>query len=35
MIENLAIYKEKGEVPDDPEFLIPIGEANEPARGRT
>ena len=28
VIENLAIYKEKGEVPDDPEFLTPIGEAN-------
>lgn len=28
VIENLAIYKEKGAVPDDPEFLTPIGEAD-------
>jgi pyruvate dehydrogenase E1 component beta subunit len=28
VIENLAIYKEKGLVPDDPEFLTAIGEAN-------
>ena len=27
VIENLPIYKETGEVPDDPELLIPIGEA--------
>jgi pyruvate dehydrogenase E1 component beta subunit len=28
VIENLAIYKESGEVPDDPEFLTPIGVAD-------
>ncbi len=28
VIENLPIYKEKGEVPDDPEFLTLIGEAD-------
>jgi pyruvate dehydrogenase E1 component subunit beta len=33
VIENLAIYKEKGEVPDDPEFLTPIGEANRAREG--
>ena len=27
VIENLPIYKEKGEVPDDPEFTTPIGRA--------
>ena len=27
MIENLPIYKEKGEVPLDPEFVTPIGRA--------
>jgi pyruvate dehydrogenase E1 component beta subunit len=27
VIENLAIYKEKGEVPLDPEFTVPIGRA--------
>ena len=27
VIENLPIYKEKGEVPLDPEFLTPIGRA--------
>jgi pyruvate dehydrogenase E1 component beta subunit len=26
-IENLPIYKEKGEVPEDPDFTTPIGEA--------
>ncbi len=33
VIENLAIYKEKGEVPDDPEFLTPIGEADVARNG--
>jgi pyruvate dehydrogenase E1 component beta subunit len=33
VIENLAIYKEKGEVPDDPEFLTPIGVADVGPRG--
>ena len=33
VIENLAIYKEKGEVPDDPEFLTPIGEADRAREG--
>ena len=33
VIENLAIYKEKGQVPDDPEFLTPIGEANVAREG--
>jgi pyruvate dehydrogenase E1 component beta subunit len=28
VVENLAIYKERGEVPLDPEFLTPIGLAN-------
>jgi pyruvate dehydrogenase E1 component beta subunit len=28
VIENLAIYKESGEVPDDAEFLTPIGVAD-------
>ena len=27
VIENLPIYKEKGEVPEDPDFLTPIGRA--------
>jgi pyruvate dehydrogenase E1 component beta subunit len=27
VIENLAIYKEKGEVPLDPELTVPIGQA--------
>lgn len=27
VIENLPIYKEKGEVPLDPEFVVPIGRA--------
>jgi pyruvate dehydrogenase E1 component beta subunit len=27
VIENLPIYKEKGEVPGDPEHLVPIGRA--------
>jgi pyruvate dehydrogenase E1 component beta subunit len=33
VIENLAIYKEKGEVPDDPEFLTPIGVADVAREG--
>jgi pyruvate dehydrogenase E1 component beta subunit len=33
VIENLAIYKEKGEVPDDPDFLTPIGEADVAREG--
>jgi len=33
VIENLAIYKERGEVPLDPEFLTPIGLANVPRTG--
>ncbi len=33
VIENLPIYKQKGEVPDDPEFLTPIGEANVARKG--
>jgi pyruvate dehydrogenase E1 component beta subunit len=28
LVENLAIYKEKGDVPLDPEFITPIGLAN-------
>ena len=28
VVENLPIYKEKGEVPLDPEFITPIGRAN-------
>jgi pyruvate dehydrogenase E1 component beta subunit len=28
VVENLAIYKERGEVPLDPDFLTPIGLAN-------
>ncbi|MGD0197823.1 MAG: alpha-ketoacid dehydrogenase subunit beta [Solirubrobacteraceae bacterium] len=28
VVENLAIYKERGEVPLDPEHLVPIGLAN-------
>jgi pyruvate dehydrogenase E1 component beta subunit len=27
LIENLSAYKEKGEVPTDPEFLVPLGLA--------
>ena len=33
MIENLPIYKEKGEVPLDPEFVTPIGRANVAREG--
>lgn len=28
VIEHKALYKEKGEVPDDPDFMIPWGKAN-------
>jgi pyruvate dehydrogenase E1 component beta subunit len=28
VVENLSIYKERGEVPLDPEFVTPIGLAN-------
>jgi pyruvate dehydrogenase E1 component beta subunit len=35
VIENLAIYKEKGLVPDDPEFLTAIGEDNVAREART
>ena len=27
VIENLPIYKEKGEVPEDPDFTVPLGRA--------
>ena len=33
VVENLPIYKEKGEVPLDPEFLTPIGRAAVPRAG--
>lgn len=33
VIENLPIYKEKGEVPDDPEHLVPIGRARVAREG--
>jgi pyruvate dehydrogenase E1 component beta subunit len=33
VIENLPIYKEKGEVPLDPEFVTPIGLAAVPRSG--
>jgi pyruvate dehydrogenase E1 component beta subunit len=33
VVENLAIYKERGDVPLDPEFLTPIGLANVARRG--
>jgi pyruvate dehydrogenase E1 component beta subunit len=33
VIENLPIYKEKGEVSDDPELLTPIGRAAVPREG--
>jgi pyruvate dehydrogenase E1 component beta subunit len=33
VIENLAIYKEKGAVPNDPGFLTAIGEANVAREG--
>ena len=34
VIENLPIYKEKGEVPLDPEFITPIGLANVAREGK-
>ncbi|HVW17849.1 MAG TPA: alpha-ketoacid dehydrogenase subunit beta [Solirubrobacteraceae bacterium] len=34
VVENLPIYKEKGEVPLDPEFVTPIGLANVAREGR-
>jgi pyruvate dehydrogenase E1 component beta subunit len=33
VVENLPIYKEKGDVPLDPEFLTPIGRANVAREG--
>jgi pyruvate dehydrogenase E1 component subunit beta len=33
VVENLVIYKEKGEVPLDPEFVTPIGRAAVARRG--
>ena len=33
VVENLPIYKEKGEVPLDPEFLTPIGRADVAREG--
>jgi pyruvate dehydrogenase E1 component beta subunit len=33
VIENLPIYKEKGEVPLDPEYVVPIGRANVAREG--
>jgi pyruvate dehydrogenase E1 component beta subunit len=33
VVENLPIYKEKGEVPLDPEFITPIGRADVPREG--
>jgi pyruvate dehydrogenase E1 component beta subunit len=33
VIENLPIYKEKGDVPLDPEFVTPIGRAAVPRTG--
>jgi pyruvate dehydrogenase E1 component beta subunit len=33
VIENLPIYKEKGDVPLDPEFITPIGRAAVPREG--
>ncbi len=33
VIENLPIYKEKGEVPSDPEHMVPIGRATVPREG--
>src|SRR3954462_3970856 len=34
VVENLPIYKEKGDVPLDPEFLTPIGRAAVAREGR-
>jgi pyruvate dehydrogenase E1 component beta subunit len=33
VVENLPIYKEKGDVPLDPEHLVPIGRAAVPRAG--
>ena len=33
VVENLAIYKERGEVPLDPEHIVPIGLANVAREG--
>ena len=33
VIENLPIYKEKGPVPEDPDFLVPLGRANVAREG--
>jgi pyruvate dehydrogenase E1 component beta subunit len=33
VVENLPIYKEKGDVPLDPEFVVPIGRAAVPRQG--
>lgn len=33
LIENLSAYKEKGEVPLDPEYLVPLGLANVTREG--
>jgi pyruvate dehydrogenase E1 component beta subunit len=33
VVENLPIYKEKGEVPLDPAFVTPIGRADVPREG--
>jgi pyruvate dehydrogenase E1 component beta subunit len=33
VIENLSAYKEKGEVPLDPEYLVPLGLANVAREG--
>ena len=33
VVENLPIYKEKGDVPLDPEFITPIGRAAVPRAG--
>jgi pyruvate dehydrogenase E1 component beta subunit len=34
VIENLPIYKQRGQVPDDPEFVTPIGVADIAREGR-
>lgn len=33
-IEHAAMYSDKGDVPDDPEFLVPIGRSDVKRRGR-
>jgi pyruvate dehydrogenase E1 component beta subunit len=33
LIENLSAYKQKGEVPLDPEYLVPLGRANVTREG--